>query len=83
MVLDLSVQLSLTTGVYLSGTLLGTGAMYQISSLQTAFPQYGIGYVFGMSIMFKIRGAQLIAAREHEAFYRFLKQLLVVVTCLA
>jgi len=42
MVLDVSVQMSLTIGVYFAGVHLGIGAMYQISSLQAAFMIYGV-----------------------------------------
>lgn len=71
MVSDLAVQVPMTVGVYLAGARLGMGAMYQISALQAAYPQYGLAWVRGLTYGFRIIGSQQIGARDAEGFSNF------------
>ena len=58
MVLDLSVQMCRTIGIYAAGSRMGMGAMYQISTLESSFPQFGLQYIAGLTLAFRIFGAQ-------------------------
>merc|ERR1712176_143697 len=83
MLLDLSVQLGLSIGVYMAGARMGIGPMYQISALQAAFPQYGLQYIMGLTMMWKIRGSQFLAQKEYVRFSNFFKVLCAFATALA
>jgi len=83
MVADLAVQIPQTVGVYMAGIHLGIGAMYQISSLQAAFPQYGTSWVQGMAIGFKIIGAIQLGAGDFEGFAQYFSQVVVYVFMLS
>jgi len=83
MVLDVSVQLSLTIGVYYAGTHLGIGSMYQISSLQAAFMIYGLQYIWGIALAFKFRGSAFVAKKEFGQYYDLFKRMLLVASALA
>ena len=47
---------------------LGLGAMYQISSLQAAFPQYGLAWIWGLTYVLRLHGTQLVSQGEYELF---------------
>ncbi|CAE7036234.1 SEP1 [Symbiodinium sp. CCMP2592] len=68
MILDVSAQMPATVGIYTAGTRLGLGAMYQISSLQAAFPQYGLAWVIGLTYILRLKGTQLVSEGEYEQF---------------
>lgn len=68
MILDVSAQMPATVGIYTAGTRLGLGAMYQISSLQAAFPQYGLAWVIGLTYVLRLRGTQLVSEGEYTQF---------------
>ncbi len=70
MAMDVSIQFTMTLGVYLS--LVTDGAEgYQIASMQSAIPTYGIAYAIGIGLMLKIIGSQLIASKKYRAFATF------------
>jgi len=83
MLLDVSVQLGLSIGVYTAGAKMGIGPMYQISALQAAFPQYGIQYIMGLALIWKLRGAQFLGKRDFVSFSKFFKVLCLFATALA
>ena len=68
MMLDVSAQMSVTVGIYTAGTRLGLGAMYQISALQAAFPQFGLGWVWGTAYILRLAGTRMVSQGEFEAF---------------
>eukprot|EP00439_Symbiodinium_sp_Y106_P061665 s1446_g9.t1 len=59
--------------IYTAGTRLGLGAMYQISSLQAAFPQYGLAWVIGLTYILRLKGTQLVSEGEYEQFRRLFR----------
>jgi len=68
MLLDVAAQLSVTVGVYIAGSTFGMGAMYQISALQAAFPQYGLQWIWSLTYIVRIRGTQLVSAGQYKLF---------------
>jgi len=80
---DLSVQLSMTAGIYVAGVRYGVGQMYQVSAILAAFPQYGIQWVFGVCIAFRIQGSQFLGAGNYAAFRRMFVICLLCVGMLA
>ena len=63
-----NVCFSANPRIYTAGTRLGLGAMYQISSLQAAFPQYGLAWVIGLTYVLRLRGTQLVSEGEYTQF---------------
>ena len=47
---------------------LGIGAMYQISALQAAFPQYGLQWILGLTYVLRLQGTRMVAAKEYRQF---------------
>ena len=47
--------------------------MYQISSLQAAFPQYGLDWVIGLTYILRLKGTQLVSEGEYEQFRRLFR----------
>ena len=68
MLLDLAAQCSITAGIYTGGAVLGIGAMYQIATLQAAFPQYGLIWIFALIYMVKVYGTPLVVAKTYSQF---------------
>ena len=68
MLLDVSAQMSVTLGIYTAGTRLGLGAMYQISSLQAAFPQFGLAWIWGITYILRLSGTQMVFRGDYEQF---------------
>jgi len=80
---DLSVQLGITAGIYLAGVRYGVGQMYQLSAILAAFPQYGIAWVYGVCLAFRIQGSQHLGAGNFAAFRRTFVVCLMCVGMLA
>lgn len=86
MVVDLSIQLVITGGIYMAGILLGEGGMYQVSSLQAAFPQFGQQWFFGLTYYFRLRGTGLLAAdkvAQFRALYNWMLKYGLIITVAA
>eukprot|EP00930_Biecheleria_cincta_P027572 TRINITY_DN19344_c0_g1_i1.p1 TRINITY_DN19344_c0_g1~~TRINITY_DN19344_c0_g1_i1.p1 ORF type:complete len:685 (-),score=108.37 TRINITY_DN19344_c0_g1_i1:533-2512(-) len=83
MVLDLSVQMCRTIGIYAAGSRMGMGAMYQISTLESSFPQFGLQYIAGLTLAFRILGAQFVAQRQYLRFRRFFVVMVLAGGCIA
>jgi len=83
MALDVSVQLSLTVGVYIAGSTLGMGALYQISSLQAAFMIYGVQFILLPALGFKIKGTEYIAKREYKEYHDLFQRMMYAASALA
>lgn len=77
MLLDVAAQVSVTTGVYVAGGLLGIGAMYQVSAWQAAFPQYGLQWIFGVTYVLRLQGSSLVAAKEYKQFRNLFRTIIV------
>lgn len=77
MLLDVAAQVSVTTGVYVAGGLLGVGAMYQVSAWQAAFPQYGLQWIFGVTYVLRLQGSNLVAAKEYKQFRNLFRTIMV------
>jgi hypothetical protein len=70
MFMDVAIQATLSLSIYLA--LLTDGAVgYQLTSLQSALPTYGIAYALGLGVVMKIIGPQLIANGRYEAFVKY------------
>ena len=67
MVMDVVIQCCISISIYLALSNSASVA-YQLTALQSALPTYGIAYAFGMGIMFKVVGPQLIAAKHFQMF---------------
>merc|ERR1719317_365540 len=70
MSVDVTLQLSVTVGIYVAAYH-GVDCAYQLSALQSALPAFGVAWVIGFGLILKIIGAQLIATRKFELFRRF------------
>jgi len=69
MVVDLSIQLSLTITIYVAATQHFEFA-YKLSAVQAAYWTHGPQYLIGMMLFVKMVGAQLIASKEYYTFLR-------------
>lgn len=67
MVMDVVIQCCTSISIYLALSK-DASVAYQLTALQSALPTYGIAYAFGMGIMFKVVGPQLIAGEHFQMF---------------
>ena len=70
MFMDVAIQ-GCTTFTLYAALLQDSAVAYQISALQSALPQYGYGYAFGISMMFKLAGPQMLAKGQNKLFVTF------------
>jgi hypothetical protein len=67
MILDVSVQLAITIGVYMSAYE-GLADLYQMSSMQAAMPSYGTAYSIACAYFMKLAGSMLIGRKDYDRF---------------
>lgn len=67
MAMDVAIQMCISISVYLA---LANNAAdgYKLTALQSLLPSYGVAYAFGMGMMFKIAGPQLLAHGATKIF---------------
>jgi len=67
MIVDLTIQLSLTITIYVAATQ-SFEIAYKLSAAQAAYWGFGPQYLIGMMLFFKLLGAKFIASKEYRAF---------------
>jgi len=82
MIVDLSIQLSLTITIYVAASQSFEDA-YKLSAVQSAYWTFGPAYMMGFTVFLKLLGAQMIARREFSDFVKVFSFAAILTTSLA